>query len=203
MAKNLKVFQTSLGFFDLAIAAPSMKAALQAWGADSNLFHQGVARESDDPDIVAAAMAKPGVILKRPVGSNGKFRENAELPTHLADDAPSRHAKRARVRPGKRQHQVSTKTPREASAAFEKAQQSRERERAQEEAARKRRIDRRERMVKRAQDAFDKAQRAHDKKLAAIDVQRAAVEKLSHAEEQRWEGQRKKLEDKLRQANSS
>jgi hypothetical protein len=41
MARKLKTYQTSLGFFDLAIAAPSMKAALEAWGADSNLFHQG------------------------------------------------------------------------------------------------------------------------------------------------------------------
>jgi hypothetical protein len=49
MARKLKVFQTSPGFFDLAIAAPSMKAALEAWGADSNLFHQGVAKESEDP----------------------------------------------------------------------------------------------------------------------------------------------------------
>jgi phosphoglycolate phosphatase-like HAD superfamily hydrolase len=65
---KLKTYQTSLGFFDQAIAAPSMKAALEAWGADSNLFHQGAARESDDPDVVAATMAKPGVVLKRPVG---------------------------------------------------------------------------------------------------------------------------------------
>src|SRR6202035_3047172 len=28
------------------IAAPSMKAALEAWGADSNLFHQGAAKEN-------------------------------------------------------------------------------------------------------------------------------------------------------------
>ena len=41
MARKLKTYQTSLGFFDLVIAAPSMKAALEAWGADSNLFHQG------------------------------------------------------------------------------------------------------------------------------------------------------------------
>jgi hypothetical protein len=44
-----------------------MKAALEAWGADSNLFHQGAAKESTDPDVVAATMAKPGVVLKRPV----------------------------------------------------------------------------------------------------------------------------------------
>ena len=65
MARKLKTYQTSLGFFDLAIAAPSMKAALEAWGADSNLFHQGAAKESNDPDIIAATMAKPGVVLKK------------------------------------------------------------------------------------------------------------------------------------------
>jgi len=78
MARKLKTYQTSLGFFDQAIAAPSMKAALEAWGADSNLFHQGAARESDDPDAVAATMAKPGVVLRRPVGSTGPFREHAD-----------------------------------------------------------------------------------------------------------------------------
>jgi hypothetical protein len=47
-----------------------MKAALEAWGADSNLFHQGAAKESDDPDVTAAAMKKPGVVLKRPIESD-------------------------------------------------------------------------------------------------------------------------------------
>jgi len=85
MPKKLKTYQTSLGFFDQAIAAPSMKAALEAWGASSNLFHQGAAKETDDPDIVAATMAKPGVVLRRPVGSDGPFTESAELPTDLGE----------------------------------------------------------------------------------------------------------------------
>jgi hypothetical protein len=85
MARKLKTYQTSLGFFDLAIAAPSMKAALEAWGADSNLFHQGAARESNDRHIIAATLAKPGVVLRRPVGSNGPFGEHTELPTDLGD----------------------------------------------------------------------------------------------------------------------
>ena len=38
-----------------------MKAALEAWGADSNLFHQGAAKQSEDPDVVAATMAEPGI----------------------------------------------------------------------------------------------------------------------------------------------
>jgi hypothetical protein len=73
MARKLKTYQTSLGFFDLAIAAPSMKAALDAWGADSNLLHQGAAKESHDPDVIAATIKRPGVVLRRPVGSDGSF----------------------------------------------------------------------------------------------------------------------------------
>src|SRR5204863_7937299 len=72
MVRNVKTNQTSLGFFDEAIAAPSMKAALEAWGTKTNLFHQGVAKEADDPEIIAATMRKPDVIIapyriKRPI----------------------------------------------------------------------------------------------------------------------------------------
>ena len=84
MARKLKTYQTSLGFFDMAIAAPSMKAALEAWGSKSNLFHQGFASEVDDPDVIAATISKPGVILRRPVGSDGPFKEDADLPSDLS-----------------------------------------------------------------------------------------------------------------------
>jgi hypothetical protein len=45
MARKLKIYQTSQAFFDLAIAAPSMKAALEAWGANSNLFTKVLPRK--------------------------------------------------------------------------------------------------------------------------------------------------------------
>lgn len=77
MPRKLKTFQTSLGFYDLANAAPSMKAALEAWGAGNNLC---VAKETDDPEVVAATISKPGVVLKRPAGSSGRFAEHSELP---------------------------------------------------------------------------------------------------------------------------
>src|ERR1700709_2309531 len=105
MAKKLKTCQTSLGFFDQAIAAPSMKAALKAWGADSNLFHQGAAKESDDPAVIAAAMAAPGVVLRRPVGSDGPSREHAELPTNRGDTANS--VKTARKSRGSKPTKIS------------------------------------------------------------------------------------------------
>jgi hypothetical protein len=42
-----------------------------------------VAKETDDPDLVAATMSKPGVVLKRPAGSSGRFAEHSELPSGL------------------------------------------------------------------------------------------------------------------------
>jgi hypothetical protein len=83
-----------------------MKAALEAWGADSNLFHQGAAKESDDPDVIAAAMKKPGVVLRRPVGSDGSFSEHAELPTNL--DGEKRKTKAPRQSKGSKAKKPSS-----------------------------------------------------------------------------------------------
>src|ERR1700752_3363017 len=138
MVRKLRTYQTSLGFFDLAVAAPSMKAALEAWGADSNFFHQGAAKQSEDPDVIAATMAAPGVVLKRPVGSSGPFKQHAELPTNLAGDDISKKAGSRSVRPKPQKHPKPAKdqaADREAALAFGKEQKRRERERAKEEAA--------------------------------------------------------------------
>jgi hypothetical protein len=97
MARKLKTYQTSLGFFDQAIAVPSMKAALEARDADSNLFHQGAAKQSHDPDVIAATMAKPGVVLRRPVGTERPFSERAELPTDLIGGGPTKAARKSKA----------------------------------------------------------------------------------------------------------
>ena len=125
MARKLKAYQTSLGFFDLAIAAPSMKAALEAWGADSNLFHQGAAKESNDPDVIAATMAKPGVVLRRPVGSDGSFGEHAELPTDLGDgERPAKAVRKSKGHKAKKpsSRPVDKAAERKAALAFGKEQ---------------------------------------------------------------------------------
>jgi colicin import membrane protein len=135
MPRKLKTYQTSQGFYDLAIAAPSMKAALEAWGASSNLFHQGFAKESEDSKVIAAAMAKPGIVMRRPVGSDTAFSEHSELPSAASLDAPQRpsKAKPEKAKPAKEQ-KVDEKAERRAAAAYEKEQQRRERQRQKEEA---------------------------------------------------------------------
>src|SRR5215470_3678961 len=87
MARKLKIYRTSAGgFFELAVAAPSMKAAAEAWGADKDVFERGFAEQTDDPKVVEAAMAMPGVVLRRPVGSHGEFSEHAPLPKAPKND---------------------------------------------------------------------------------------------------------------------
>lgn len=148
MARKLKTFQTSLGLYDLAIAAPSMKAALEAWGAGSNLFHQGVAKETDDPDVVAATMSKPGVVLKRPAGSNGRFAEHSDLPSDLGSAGKGRGREQRRTKPAKRPPpEISEGEARKAAAEFEKEQKRLKAERQREEAAQERERERREKVA--------------------------------------------------------
>ena len=200
MERKLKTYQTSLGFFEQAIAAASMKAALEAWGADSNLFHQGAAKESHDPDIIAATMAKPGVVLKRPVGSDGPFGEHAELPKNLGEDGrkkpahkPSAKAKMSSALPDKA-------ADRKAAQAYERERQRREREEAREEAARQKERARRQEAVDKAQAALDKAEDEHAKRAAALRSQIEALEKKVQAEETNWDEEAKRLKAALRRA---
>ena len=202
MARKLKTYQTSLGFFDLAIAAPSMKAALEAWGADSNLFHQGEARESHDPDVIAATMAKPGVVLRRPVGSDGSFSQNAELPTDLGGAGPTTAAPKSKGHKAKKpsSRPVDKAAQRKAAAAYEREQRNQERERAKEDAARQRDHERRQQAVDKAQAALDKAEQEHAKVAATIQAELEALAKKSQIVEARWDKERERLEAALRRA---
>jgi hypothetical protein len=67
--QKLKVFRTPIGFHDAYVAAPSQKAALEAWGADSNIFAQGIAEQVTDPKLMQEALANPGKVIKKVRGS--------------------------------------------------------------------------------------------------------------------------------------
>jgi hypothetical protein len=180
-----------------------MKAALQAWGASSNLFHQGVARETDDPGIVAATMARPGVVLRRPVGSDGPFTESAELPTDLADGDARPRSKRRPARPARKTSgKIDDRQARKAAASFAKAERRREAERRKEEAARARERAHREKAVAAAEAALDKARREHEARTEEIETARAALDERADAEESRWAKQRTKLAEALRRARA-
>ena len=202
MARKLKTYQTSLGFFDLAMAAPSMKAALEAWGADSNLFHQGAAKESHDLDVIAATMAKPGVVLRRPVGTDRPFSERAELPTDLDGGGSTKAARKSKGPKTKKPspRPVDKAAERKAALDYEQEQKRRERERAKEEAARQKERERRQQAVEKAQAALDKAEREHAKRAAAIQAEVEVLAKKSQTEEARWHTENERFEASLRRA---
>jgi colicin import membrane protein len=199
VARKLKTYQTSAGFYDLAIAAPSMKAALEAWGSNSNLFHQGFASEATDPRIIAAAMEMPGVVLKRPVGSCGPFTDHAKLPTDL-----SGHHRR-RSQPAKKQGRSSSskiddKIARKAATAFQQEQRRRETKQRREDEAEAKKRERRQRVVAQAESALEGARLKHEARLSVIEKERAKLEKRFEQEEGRWDELRNRLESDLRRA---
>ncbi len=105
-ATKLKVYRTAAGFHDAYVAAPSQKAALAAWGSEHDLFARGIAELVTDPDLVAAPLASPGVVIKRSRGTT--VEQIAALPEREAptagngessedDDGPRRQRSKARV----------------------------------------------------------------------------------------------------------
>lgn len=204
---KLKSFVTQSGFFDLAIAAPSMKAAADAWGLPQNVFQQGFAEQTDDPAIIAATLAHPGIVLKRAVGSKGAFKENADPPTSLPAGTEPR-ATPPKKKPSKAKLPKSS-GKRDDSAlvlSFQRAQAKRDAARAKEAAVQKReaaaRVRDEERLQKtsdKAQAALDRARETHNNRMKAIERERLAVERKAQAEGERWDKEKKKLEKVVRE----
>jgi len=90
-----KVFQAHLGFFDTT----SQTSALAAWGSSTNLFAMGLARVTDDPKAIAAAMARPGIVLRRAHGSDDPYSEHPDLPRVVVKPKPEGKPKRRPAKP--------------------------------------------------------------------------------------------------------
>jgi hypothetical protein len=85
-AKKLKVYRTPIGFHDAYVAAPSQKAALEAWGSDADLFARKVAEQVTDPKLMTEPLARPGQVIR-------KLRGTAE--EQLASLAPTKRRPKA------------------------------------------------------------------------------------------------------------
>ena len=97
MARQLKVFSTAAGFVNAVVAAPSQKAALEAWGVRDNLFASGAATVVTDPDLIAQALATPGEIVRVPISTDAGFLAAAKPPPAAASEASKTAAPKASV----------------------------------------------------------------------------------------------------------
>lgn len=104
MAPRLKVFVTTDGLTDYVVAASSKPKALAAWGSHQDLFKTGLAHETDEPELVKAATAKPGEVLRRPAsGLPGALGEIPKLKPAKARPAPKPAVKDEPTGPSKAQ----------------------------------------------------------------------------------------------------
>jgi hypothetical protein len=172
MPRELKVFRTPTGFHDAYVAAPSRKAALEAWGADADLFARGGAEEVTDPRLTAEPLAHPGKVIRVSRGdlaaqlkALGPRKEPASRTK--PERAPARQPPKAKPPP--RRDAVD-----EAEAALDEARREHASERAaleKQRAAIERKLDaldaRHAREIARLEGRFEKARAAY----------RAALEK--------------------------
>lgn len=87
---RLKVFCTTSGFHDHVVAAPSRPAALKAWGAKTDLFSMGVARQVTDPKIIKKAMTRPGEVIRLSRSGGDKEAPALKKKTRPTARRPSR-----------------------------------------------------------------------------------------------------------------
>lgn len=175
MPRKLKTFVTESGFFELAVAAPSMKEALRDWGIGVNLFQQGLARQTEDPTIVAAAQSAPGKVLSRPIGSKAPFREGAELPKPRGK-APNRSKGKAKTKSKSRTRSKSNGRAEPTSRPHGAVDL---------------------RAVREARGALEEAQQRHRKRTAALDKERDALERRAQWEEEDWLREKERLEEAI------
>ena len=124
MPRKLKVFRTSTGFHDAYVAAPSRKAALEAWGSDADLFARGVAEEVTDAKLTAEPRKRPGEVIKLSRGdlsaqlkALGPRKKSAKAKTEAPEEA-AKPRKAARPRPPPRRDKVDA-----AEAGLKQARQ--------------------------------------------------------------------------------
>lgn len=146
-------------------------------------------------------MAKPGIVLKRPVGSDGPFGEHAALPKDLGQDGRKKPTHEPSGRKAKKSPaRADEAADRKAAQAYEREQQRREREEAKEEAARQKKRERTQQAVDKAQKALDKAEEEHTQRVAALRAEIEVTEKKLEAEDADWRQKRGWLTASLRRA---
>ena len=174
MAKptKLKVFRTPIGFHDAFVAAPSQKAALEAWGSQSNLFAQGAAEIVTDPALMKEPLARPGEVVRRLRGSAGEQIEALGPVGVKKSKAPSRARSGTRQEEGERAGKKQGKPPpRPSRAAVDKAEQ-----------------------------ALAKAEQRHEAALAALRAEEQALQQRRRDVERKQRDERQRLTEDVERA---
>lgn len=176
--RALKVYRTSIGFQDAYVAAPSQKAALEAWGTDKNLFARGAAEVVTDPKLTKAALASPGAVIRVARGTAAEHLAAARTAKRTAaktavidEDVPPAPA------PPKRPPHPSRARLTQVERALES------REKAQQE-----KLAELEARIEKLRLERDEVRREGEAALAKLEGQRDTEEEAYRDAIDRWEG---------------
>ena len=148
-------------------------------------------------------MEKPGVALQRPVGSDKPFREHADLPTPASLDVKPRKEAPPKTEKAVKVRKTDAQPDRRAAASFEKERERRERQREKEEAAAEKAREKRQAAMDKAEAALAEASREHEDKASGIEKEISEAQELAEAEEERWQNEKRRLEENVRKASRS
>jgi hypothetical protein len=168
---KLKVYRTPIGFHDAYVAAPSMKAALKAWGTTKNLFSRGAAEMVTDAKLTKEPLARPGEVIKRARGSAAEHRKAIASGKDTGGEG-----KAAERKPIRRAPRPDRKPLEKAEQALDTACHRHERARAD--------IDRRLDALQATRRELVKKQ---ESEIADLEKQREARESAYHRALDKWE----------------
>lgn len=175
---KLKVFRTSVGFHDAYIAAPSQKAALEAWGSDKNLFAMGAAEVVTDPKLTKAPLASPGEVIRLTRGSLSEHLTAASRQSPPKKPRPAPEPEKPdppKTRGAKPKPRPSRERLDQAEAAIASARSDAEAEIAE--------LERREEALRREREMLEAQQR---KALEKLEKQRDRVKEQYDRALDRW-----------------
>ncbi|WP_293984788.1 hypothetical protein [Sphingobium sp.] len=187
MAKRpLKVFRTSAGFQDAYVAATSRKAALEAWGARTDLFASGIAEQVTDPKLTKAALAEPGKVIRLSKGTAAQHLAAAGKGRKATESKQSRTLEEdaAKVAPSKPEPR-KRKQPKPSRRKLERADAELDR-RTEEFADAVKALDREIEVLRKKRDDL---RRERDETLKGLGDRRDAEEEAYRAALEDWQSQ--------------
>ena len=175
MPRKLKVFRTPTGFHDVYVAAPSRKAALEAWGAEADLFARGSAEQVTDARLTAEPLARPGEVIR--VSRGDLAAQLKALGPKKKPVASKKHAARPERQPAKPKPPPRRDKVDQAEAALEQARRKQAGERAG--------LEKQRDAIERKLDALDAR---HVKETARLEERFERVRAAYRAALQNWSG---------------
>lgn len=178
--QTLKVYRTAIGFHDAYVAAPSQKAALEAWGSDANLFARGMAELVTDEEQTREPLAQPGKVVRRLRGTTAE-QIAALPPARPAQDRSNDAAAPAKKRKAKPERKPVPKPDR---APVDQAAQAIEAADTRYEDAR-RRLAEKQAELDRARHELDQG---HEKEVRALRSKLEQADAAYRRAMDRWRG---------------